>query len=1219
MSSPAVKWTAIVITCPTKAWSQTLQRELEIKQSKGSIDKDVFLLAVEDPKANVGSGGATVNALLTVAEYISAQRGFSVLDSSVLQDSYILILHHGCSYAYDPCGRIFTTMPVKMADKDSDGLVFMLDLLLKMITEKIAVKSSPGIWVSSTDMVLTIPYDSEIPWEDCNVCAITVPSTSTYCKNHGVYKLDKDDFVEDILYKETVKNLEVCERKDGSVPMVCGMVYFSAEVSQTLLTFFTKPPLDACTYFGVDSGESPIKLSLFFDVMLPMCSGVNARDFRSGARSGTYGKDVAIGDIKTMRMARNILWEDLHKYKIKACMLEDGTCIYPHNIQEHKKNLIERLMEPCFREGVYQWNNLTHAHVQNADKVDSTCTIINSVIGEDVNIGSKCIITHCNIHGKVTIGKDSFISGLVTDTELSEEVTFAESIIVQCNSIYVPMLGKSIAVNTTHGRFDNIQAPYWKSTSSYCNDPWVFMMNRTGIIKEDLWGQETEPDDQTIFTAQLFPVFHASEKLGLQEILWLQGVITDNDDRDILRRWRSCWRLSLKDIHSLTDLQIELESRRKLFYTVGQYDIMKALRQQENKGFRVLYNSAVIDGYTDMLLNTLDSVGEESCSDLQAGMAARTLANIADVLGCMAGAKGGLRSGPAANKTWAKAFKLLEEKNIQAGFAALATERSKWLDRPDKLIRAARHYEGAAQILIRHAVMTAKQYFKLEDGSPMSVDTWVLAECPARIDISGGWSDTPPITYEHGGAVTMVGLLVNGKRPIGAKARRIVEPKLVLVIEGSNDSKEVICQEISDLADYYQPHSPGALLKAAFVCAEIIDIKSNQSLKEQLQSKYNGGFELHSWTNLPHGSGLGTSSILAGVVMASLLKVAGKTCDTQGLLHAVLYLEQLLTTGGGWQDQVGGLTGGIKLGLSAARLPLFVEVVDLNIEPYIIQAFNDRIVLIYTGKTRLARNLLQDVLRNWYARNPQIVETEDKLVELAKNCAKYFQQGDFTRVGDCMDKYWQMKKIMAPGCEPDFVNKLMTLVRPHSLGICMAGAGGGGFMYVLAKDHENQKNIKNLISSLETSDGTKVYDACIDMEGLKITVIEPDEPSLTLSEQDIQEMHDYYEEPETMHEDDTGKSVPAIVGIPLLDGRVAVLSTDPPTGAGAGIDSGSKVTEAGDSPNVGQKSDSESGTSQANNAASPQDMGTSSQSNETSQPVNNGGDPGSKDISIFTS
>lgn len=27
----------------------------------------------------------------------------------------------------------------------------------------------------------------------------------------------------------------------------------------------------------------------------------------------------------------------------------------------------------------------------------------------------------------------------------------------------------------------------WRSTSNFCNSPWVVIMNRTGIIKEDLW------------------------------------------------------------------------------------------------------------------------------------------------------------------------------------------------------------------------------------------------------------------------------------------------------------------------------------------------------------------------------------------------------------------------------------------------------------------------------------------------------------------------------------------------------------------------------------------------------------------------------------------------------------------------------------------------------------------------------------------------------------
>lgn len=55
-----------------------LLSELEIHQSKGFFDKDVLLLTLEDPKARVGSGGASVNALLVVAEHLSAKAGYEV-------------------------------------------------------------------------------------------------------------------------------------------------------------------------------------------------------------------------------------------------------------------------------------------------------------------------------------------------------------------------------------------------------------------------------------------------------------------------------------------------------------------------------------------------------------------------------------------------------------------------------------------------------------------------------------------------------------------------------------------------------------------------------------------------------------------------------------------------------------------------------------------------------------------------------------------------------------------------------------------------------------------------------------------------------------------------------------------------------------------------------------------------------------------------------------
>lgn len=118
------------------------------------------------------------------------------------------------------------------------------------------------------------------------------------------------------------------------------------------------------------------------------------------------------------------------------------------------------------------------------------------------------------------------------------------------------------------------------------------------------------------------------------------------------------------------------------------------------------------------------------------------------------------------------------------------------------------------------------------------------------------------------------------------------------------------------------------------------------------------------------------------------------------LLSQVLNVEQVMTTGGGWQDQVGAVYGGVKRGRSGATLPLRVYIdyvgqasasasasqcagdadADASRTPTTtneirlskaqlspaqaasLADFDERLVLIYTGKTRLARNLLQ-VLR----------------------------------------------------------------------------------------------------------------------------------------------------------------------------------------------------------------------------------------------------------------
>ncbi|KAK7460328.1 hypothetical protein BaRGS_00038916 [Batillaria attramentaria] len=1067
-----VKWTAIVLTCSNKDWAHPLQSELEARQAKGQIDKDVILLTVEDPKSNVGSGGATINALLTVVEHISARQGYT-----------------GREYSYDPCGRPFTTLPAKFTASKADGLVCTIDLLLRTMTEKIAVGAPPGVWVSSLDVLLAIPAATQISWEACDACLLTMPASVQYAKDHGVCKVDTQSMVQDILYKKDVLALEACQRQDGTVPVVCGIVYLSHAVSEKVLSFYTKPPLDACTYFGLDSGQPPLKLSLYFDVLLPMTSAVSETDFVQGERSGTYGIKPGTGNgdgQSNMAVARKLLWKELHGYRLRACAIENGKIHYLTDLASEHKKLMLRCPIAMENDGL-TWSATVQADIKPEVQLGEDVTVVNSVLKGEVTVGSKSVICHSSLSGSITVGKESLISGVSIDhLKLKKPMQFAESMVVQGFNICLKTLGTTRQVLTVHGRHDNIRAPTWKSMSTFCNEPWLVFLNRTGILQEDLWGTDVDADEQTVLQAKLFPVFHATEYVGLKEILWLQGKLADTEAKSFLNRWRASWRLSLAEILTFINLEAELKWKKSLFYQVSQNEVERALTGSLHQGFNNLYASAAVDGFSDQILTLLDQVASNTTDP---GIAARTMANIADVMGNMAGKIGGLRSGPAANQSWRKAFSYLESKDFARGVASLAKERSLWLSRPDHLIRAARHYEGAAQILIRHAVMTAKEFFKLGQGDLPRMGKWIQADCPARIDISGGWSDTPPITYEHGGAVTIVGVLVNGKRPIGCKVKRIEEPVIRLVLVGNGEvSSTVVCRELSDMEDYYQPHAPGALLKAAFVCCDMIDVNSTRSLRDQLLTDYASGFEMQSWSNLPHGSGMGTSSILSGAVLAALLTAAGKTYDTKGLIHAVLYLEQLLTTGGGWQDQIGGLMGGVHLGLSEAKLPLFVEPVDLKVSEKRIEDFNSRLLLIYTGKTRLARNLLQDVVRNWYARNPHIVSTEDSLVMLAQECAHAFIDGNFDKVGNCVGRYWQMKKRMAPGCESQTILSIMTALKPYMLGMCSAGAGGGGFIYGILRDASMRKEAVEVLGRQTGLEEAVVYEATVDTTGLTVTV-----------------------------------------------------------------------------------------------------------------------------------
>ena len=98
-------------------------------------------------------------------------------------------------------------------------------------------------------------------------------------------------------------------------------------------------------------------------------------------------------------------------------------------------------------------------------------------------------------------------------------------------------------------------------------------------------------------------------------------------------------------------------------------------------------------------------------------------------------------------------------------------------------------------------------------------------------------------------------VLIDGQRPIGARARIVAEPVLRLrLCTSSEDANpaEILCATLNDLSDYSKPKSQGALLKAAVVCCGVARIgEGAPELCEQLMDAVGGGIEIESWSLLP--------------------------------------------------------------------------------------------------------------------------------------------------------------------------------------------------------------------------------------------------------------------------------------------------------------------------------------------------------------------------------
>lgn len=135
--SGGFRWTVVVLTCQHKDSVYAFQRELELRQQRGSLSQGALVLTVRDRQEPLGSGGATLNALLVAAEHLSNRAGHTVVTADVLDDAHILLLHTGRDFPWSSCSRAFCWLPSERPEQRVQAPVCCLDLLLDCLSNQV--------------------------------------------------------------------------------------------------------------------------------------------------------------------------------------------------------------------------------------------------------------------------------------------------------------------------------------------------------------------------------------------------------------------------------------------------------------------------------------------------------------------------------------------------------------------------------------------------------------------------------------------------------------------------------------------------------------------------------------------------------------------------------------------------------------------------------------------------------------------------------------------------------------------------------------------------------------------------------------------------------------------------------------------------------------------------------------------------------------------------
>jgi len=323
----------------------------------------------------------------------------------------------------------------------------------------------------------------------------------------------------------------------------------------------------------------------------------------------------------------------------------------------------------------------------------------------------------------------------------------------------------------------------------------------------------------------------------------------------------------------------------------------------------------------------------------------------------------------------------------------------------------------------------------------------IITRTPFRVTLGGGGTDLPSYYSKYGGFIFSCTL----NKYIYINVNRPATDNFIRVKYSLSEKVDKIENLKHDIAR---------------ACLGKLDITNN--------------IEISSMADIPAGSGLGSSSSYSVGLLNALHALRREYISLHDLAEEACYIEMdRLKNPIGKQDQYLAAYGGFTVLKIAKDGSVLVE--KANIRYSTIENLKRNLLMFYTGKNRLNKNILGEQTESTQKNEKQVLDSLHYIKESGYKILEIVESGNINELGKMFDEHWHYKKKLAKGItNPDF-DRIYELAKKNgALGGKISGAGGGGFFTFYCEDNQDKLRLAMM------SEGLRELKFDFDFEGTKV-------------------------------------------------------------------------------------------------------------------------------------